>query len=58
MGKGGGTEISQSERGKRLLEIGSEREDKLLRRSHVRYLKGINGVWMGKKAWKLGSCLS
>ena len=42
--------ISWLERGKRLLGSGDERENKLLRRGLVRYLKGITWLWgMGGK---------
>lgn len=50
MGKGGEEiRISQSEKGKQPLRIGGKREDRLLRRGLVDYLKGINGVFVGKK---------
>lgn len=45
VGSEGKKRISWSERGKRLLGIIGEREGKLLKRSLVSYLKGINWLW-------------
>lgn len=58
--KGGEGEIkiNQSEKDKRFLKIKSKKKNKLLKRSLIRYLKEINRVWMRKKAWNLGLCLS
>lgn len=46
--------ISQLKKGKQLLRIKSRRDNKLLRKSLIKYLKDINRILMEKKCQNLG----